>query len=626
MGSKKPESKLPTTRFILVSVVFLTHNMLLMRFTKGFSGAGNSRRFLSSSLSCLPPILNANDKKSHGLNLNFNRRLEQNRCRLQHRCSSVLLRSTAESTIHSVTTKAAKEASNIVYTKEVVPQAVSIPKKFVPMPFDYHKQLTIKIDSLTNMGWGVGRVKLEEESTSESYIDSSSDTDDDSEEDKNERLWVVMVPHVLVGETVRVSIFRNMKSYSEADLVDVLEASPERVKPKCALAGTCGGCQYQHMSIKAQREWKTKHVEEVLLQQNIDGYNTPNLLGVLPTSGTKEVYGYRSKITPHYQAPIEHPDGTYEMQAIGFQRSSNRNLIDVPECYIAMPAINEKYKETRVRLHQEAEQGLLNIPPKKKRRRRRGSKGGAQGATLLFRQADDEHDEDSDDANDGGKPLVITDHNQYMTTTIKGLKFRYIAGNFFQNNNYVVPLMVDAVVKAATMPVAATGRAPSKLIDCYCGSGLFAVSAASHFDLCVGIELNDKAIGEATANAESNGITNCQFMAASAEAIFTSPPEITISGFEQQRVQTFDRQETVVIVDPPRKGCSEEFLKQLYEYSPQRIVYMSCGPATQARDAKGIVEIGGYEVTSIEPFDLFPQTKHIESLMVFEKKEPESSH
>ena len=512
------------------------------------------------------------------------------------------------------TTDSTEEAETKVLTKEAVPQAVTIPKRFVPTPFDYHQELTIKIDSLTNMGWGVGRIKLDEDNTSDSYVEPSNDNEDDDE--TKERLWVVMVPHVLVGETVRVSIFRNMKSYSEADLVEIVEASPERVTPKCALAGTCGGCQYQHMSIKAQREWKTKHVEEVLLQQDIQGYNTPELLKVLPTSGTDEVYGYRSKITPHYQAPIEHPDGSFEMQAIGFQRSSNRNLVDVPECYIAMPAINEKYKETRLRLHEEAKQGLLNKPPKKRKRRKRGSKGGAQGATLLFRQADDEEDEETGET----KSVVVTDHNQYMTTTIKGLKFRYIAGNFFQNNNYVVPLMVDAVVKAATMPVAATGKAPTKLIDCYCGSGLFAISSAAHFDLCVGIELNEKAIGEATANAEANGISNCQFMAASAEAIFTSPPEITIAGFEQQRVQTFDREETVVIVDPPRKGCSEEFLKQLYEYSPQRIVYMSCGPATQARDAKGIVEVGGYEVTSVEPFDLFPQTKHIESLMVFEKK------
>jgi len=619
MVSKKLALKLPTTRFILVALAVLIHTMLLMRVTKGFSSTLNSRRLIPSTSSFLSRLSNG-DKNIDRSNVKFKKLHEQNRCQQQYYGSPSILMSTAESTMPSAMTTEAIEALSTVMTKD---KAYTIPKKFVHTPFDYHQEIIIKIDSLTNMGWGVGRVKLDDENTSDKYVDKRKDNDID--DDKKERLWVIMVPHVLVGETVKVSIFHNMKSYSEADLVEVVEASPERVKPKCSLAGICGGCQYQHMSIKAQREWKTKHVEEVLMQQDINGYNTPDLLDVLPTSGTKEVYGYRSKITPHYQAPIEHPDGSYEMRAIGFQRSANRNLLDIPECFIAMPAINEEYKKARVRLHEEAVLGLLNIPPKKKKRKRRGSKGGAKGATLLFRQADDEYDDDCDSADGNGKPVVLTDHNEYMTTTIKGLKFRYIAGNFFQNNNYVVPLMVDAVVKAATMPVAATGRAPSKLIDCYCGSGLFALSSASNFDLCVGIELNDKAIGEATANAESNGITNCQFMAASAEAIFTSPPEITIAGFEQQRVQTFDRQETVVIVDPPRKGCSEEFLKQLYDYSPQRIVYMSCGPATQARDAKGIVEVGGYEVTSIEPFDLFPQTKHIESLMVFEKKEPESS-
>jgi tRNA/tmRNA/rRNA uracil-C5-methylase (TrmA/RlmC/RlmD family) len=164
-------------------------------------------------------------------------------------------------------------------------------------------------------------------------------------------------------------------------------------------------------------------------------------------------------------------------------------------------------------------------------------------------------------------------------------------------------------------------RAPSFLIDCYCGSGLFALSAAKFFDLCVGIEVNEKAAGEASDNAKLNNIENCQFVAASAEAIFTSPPKLTIAGFEEVRVHDLDRRQTVVVLDPPRKGCSPEFLQQLYEYHPQRIVYMSCDPATQARDAKGIVEVGGYHIVSIQPFDLFPQTKHIESLIVFEKKQ-----
>lgn len=468
------------------------------------------------------------------------------------------------------------------------------PRNFVPKPLEYHQELTIRIDSLTNMGWGIGRVKLE--------------SDNATMPEEDDRMWVIMVPHVVVGELVQVRVFRNQKKFSEADLLQVLEPSPDRVEPKCPLAGTCGGCQYQHMSIKAQRDWKTKHVEEVLMQQQIEGYDS---FQVLPTLGTSQVYEYRSKITPHYQAPKEIGDDEYELQEIGFQRSSNRNLVDVEECPIATRPINEKYKQVRLSLHEQAKEGLLN-KKKKKKRRRRGSRGGATGATLLFRQADD--DEET------GVPVVVTDHKEYMTTTVRGIKFRYLAGNFFQVNDFVNPLMVDAVVEAATQPTKA-GKKPLYLLDCYCGSGLFALSAAAEFDLCVGIELNDKAIEEATANAKMNGIENCQFVAASAEAIFTSPPKVQMEGKEEQSVSDFPRDETVVVIDPPRKGCSEEFLKQLYEYSPQRVVYMSCGPATQARDAKGIIEIGGYEIVSIQPFDLFPQTKHVESLIVFEKKD-----
>ena len=184
--------------------------------------------------------------------------------------------------------------------------------------------------------------------------------------------------------------------------------------------------------------------------------------------------------------------------------------------------------------------------------------------------------------------------------------------------------MVDAVVQAACQPIVAsngTTKQPNYLIDCYCGSGLFALQVAASMKSVIGIEVNERAIEEATANAQLNHITNAQFVAASAEAIFTATLNTTMTTDEyHETVSDLPSDETVVVVDPPRKGCSEEFLQQLYEFAPQRIVYMSCGPATQARDAKGIIEVGGYAITSIQPFDLFPQTKHIESLIVFEKK------
>jgi 23S rRNA (uracil1939-C5)-methyltransferase/tRNA (uracil-5-)-methyltransferase len=453
-----------------------------------------------------------------------------------------------------------------------------------------------------------------------------NENDNENTTNSPERLWVIMVPHVVVGELCVVRIFRNQKQYSEADLVHVLEPSPDRVTPHCSLAGLCGGCQYQHMSIHAQRNWKTKHVEEVLLQQKITGYSHEDAtsLHVLPTVGTEQIYHYRSKITPHYDSPRQvggddadddddDANNCYEFDAIGFQQSSNRNLVDVPECPIATEAINQKYQQVRHELQAKARDGTL-MPKKNKKKKRRGSSssGGMLGATLLFRQADDDIET--------GEAVVVTDHNEYMKTTVQGITFQYLAGNFFQNNNFVLPLMVNAVIEASIKPTT-NGDRPSHLIDCYCGSGLFALSAASKFELCVGIEVNKNAIAEATANADMNNITNCQFMAASAEAIFTSPPTITLPGFEDQRVQDFPRDKTVVVLDPPRKGCSEEFLAQLYEYSPQRIVYMSCGPSTQARDAKGIVEVGGYDIVSTQPFDLFPQTKHIECLMIFEKKD-----
>ena len=181
----------------------------------------------------------------------------------------------------------------------------------------------------------------------------------------------------------------------------------------------------------------------------------------------------------------------------------------------------------------------------------------------------------------------------------------------------MLPVMVDHVVVAAATTVSGNNdnNKMTHLIDCYCGSGLFSLSTAASFDVCVGIEVNEKAIEEARQNAELNGIDNCAFVAASAEAIFdsTTPVEGDVL------VQDFPRDTTVVVCDPPRKGCSEEFLDQLYTFGPQRIVYMSCDVATQARDVKGIVA-AGYEITSVQPFDLFPQTRHIECLIVLEKK------
>ena len=170
------------------------------------------------------------------------------------------------------------------------------PRNFVPEPFAYHEVVELEVDDITNLGAGVGRVDG----------------------------WVVMVPFALGGERVRARIFRNRKNFSEGDLLEVVRPSPERAAPKCPLFGTCGGCQYQHLEYSAQLEWKRKQVRD--LMKRIGGIDCEPL----PTRPSPMVYGYRSKLTPHYEKPRG------EDFPIGFVKAGRRSeLVDVPRCPIA---------------------------------------------------------------------------------------------------------------------------------------------------------------------------------------------------------------------------------------------------------------------------------------------------
>ena len=188
--------------------------------------------------------------------------------------------------------------------------------------------------ALNDQGWGVGHVVDENDNLKE--IEMPSAISSWSE-------WEVRVPLVLPGERVVARIFKNFDTYSEGDLVKVVTASSHRIEPGCSLAGKCGGCQFQHLSIETQRKWKTEFVRKGLLEQKIDRYSTSESLEslLLPAMGTDEIYGYRSKLTPHYDAPYRE-NGEYVMGPIGFQQLCSRQIIDVEECPIATP---DKIKE-----------------------------------------------------------------------------------------------------------------------------------------------------------------------------------------------------------------------------------------------------------------------------------------
>jgi tRNA/tmRNA/rRNA uracil-C5-methylase (TrmA/RlmC/RlmD family) len=406
-------------------------------------------------------------------------------------------------------------------------------KKSNDHPFPYHHELELVITTLTNRGVGLGRVPLPEDPTAQ---------------------WVVMVPFTLPGERVRARVYRNHKNYSEADPVEILSPSPHRVGPRCPLFGSCGGCQYQHLAYAEQLVWKRQQVEELLL--HMAGVAFP----VAPVIGSPAEFGYRSKITPHFNPP--RADGT---MPIGFLRQGTRfDIIDVPHCDIATAAINQRLTTARAEV-------LAQRDTYKR------------GSTILLRDANG---------------TVATEFDAVITETVGDLKLRFLARDFFQNNPFILPAFTSYVRDQA----AASGA--RFLVDAYCGSGLFALSAAPAFERVAGVEISESSIVFAKQNAATNGITNATFMASDAAQIF--------AGLD------FPAADTAVIIDPPRKGCDEAFIQQLVNFGPRTVVYVSCDPATQMRDLQGFFA-AGYALSAVQPFDLFPQTRHLECVCTLVK-------
>lgn len=455
-------------------------------------------------------------------------------------------------------------------------------KQFNDQPFAYHQEIELEIATLTNLGSGLGRVALPGEA---------------------EPKWVVMVPFTLPGERVRVRVFRNHKNFSEADLVAVLTPSPHRIAPGCPLFGRCGGCQYQHLTYSEQLKWKQQQVAELL--QHMAGIVFP----VSPVVPSPRDYGYRSKITPHFAAPrrfapaargsefgvsssesqegsvpgavsstlnpeleTRNRDGSAVEFPIGFLRQGTRfDIVDVPRCPIATDAINERLTDVRARVHANRETYT-------------------RGATLLLRDA---------------SGAVTTDYDAIVTETVGELKLHFLARDFFQNNPFILPAFTAYVRKQA----AASGA--RFLVDAYCGSGLFALSAASAFEKVAGVEISESSVKFARENAAANRIANTTFLAADASAIFAG--------------LAFPAAESVVVIDPPRKGCDHVFLQQLFAYGPRAVVYVSCDPATQMRDLRDFLA-AGYELTAAQPFDLFPQTRHLECVLTLRKRVYSDAH
>ncbi|KAI1790508.1 S-adenosyl-L-methionine-dependent methyltransferase [Ganoderma leucocontextum] len=429
--------------------------------------------------------------------------------------------------------------------------------------------------------------------------------------------WVIVTPLSLPGERIRARVYRHSRLHSHADLLEILVPNPnwrDMSRVQCQYFGTCAGCQYQMLSYEQQLNLKRDTVVEAY--NNYSTISPEFIPPIQSTIGSPLQYHYRTKLTPHFQRPPfsfqkaqkrgDAPviEGKPDWLKIGFHQVGTRHVMDIEECPIATPVINKALGPVRDNV-------IKNVAKLK------------NGATLLLRDslspdspADDIPVASGSTVEEDGH-VCVTDQKGAVRERVGDMLFEYTAGTFFQNNNSaLVPL--TSYVRDAAFPATdaseGTGK-PTHLVDAYCGSGLFSIMLARHFDKVAGIELSAESIRAAQRNAELNALSadKISFMAGDAANIFDT-------------VLDFPRERTVLVIDPPRKGTDERFIEQMIAFGASTVVYVSCNVHTQARDVGQILqrseakakEQGGkhYVLESLRGLDLFPQTAHVEAIAV----------
>ncbi|KAI0704326.1 S-adenosyl-L-methionine-dependent methyltransferase [Cytidiella melzeri] len=423
--------------------------------------------------------------------------------------------------------------------------------------------------------------------------------------------WVILTPFALPGEVIKARIYRHSQLHSYADLLEVVKPNLEMrddERAQCKYFGKCAGCQYQMLSYETQLELKREVI--VKAYKNFSDLPSSSVPEILPTMGSPLQYGYRTKITPHFDAPANKlkqrgaGDGSKPYWFnVGFNKIGTRTVMDIEECPIATPVLNSALGPIRKNI-------FKNLSAYKK------------GVSLLLRESleisprPQEETVAAASASCSGKVICVTDHRGTVRERVGDMLFEYTAGSFFQNNNSVLVPLTSYVRDVIFSPFPSPAKpAPTHLVDAYCGSGLFALTLSPQFDMVAGIELSSESIACAARNAEHNALLvppgKCSFMEGDAADIFAT-------------VQQFPRERTVLVIDPPRKGSDEKFIDQLVGFGCQTVVYVSCNVHTQARDVGMILKkseegMGGrrrYVVDSVRGFDLFPQTAHVESVAV----------
>ncbi|WP_209861469.1 23S rRNA (uracil(1939)-C(5))-methyltransferase RlmD [Paenibacillus shirakamiensis] len=424
--------------------------------------------------------------------------------------------------------------------------------------------------------------------------------------------YTLFIPGALPGEKAKVRVLKTKKQYGYAKLLDVTQASPDRVDAPCAIYDQCGGCQLQHMSYAGQLAWKRQHVVDALERiGKLEG------ITVLPTLGMSEPWRYRNKA----QVPIGVVDGGL---VGGFYAKGSHRIVDMETCLIQHEHnddIVNRVKEIGRTLdisayNEETGKGLLRHVVVKK-----AFHTGEMMLVLVTNGRDIPHADAWIGLIREQIPHVVSicqNINTKKTNVIFGdetrvlwgrdviydyigdVQFAISARSFYQVNPVQTEVLYGKTVEYAGL----TGK--ETVIDAYCGIGTISLFLAQHADQVYGVEIVKEAIDDARINAQLNDMRNVKFEVGASEVV--------IPRWKEQGIEA-----DVIVVDPPRKGCDEQLLNTILEMKPERVVYVSCNPSTLARDLR-VLEDGGYRTVEVQPVDMFPHTVHVESVILMIRK------
>ncbi|MEE3356602.1 MAG: 23S rRNA (uracil(1939)-C(5))-methyltransferase RlmD [Lachnospiraceae bacterium] len=469
----------------------------------------------------------------------------------------------------------------------------------------------------------------------------------------------IFVPGAIPGDDISCGITKVKKSFAYGRVINVDQASPDRVTPKCPVARKCGGCQLQEMDYQAELKWKETHVHNLLTR--IGGFSEDLIQSVMePIIGMEEPWRYRNK--------AQYPIGFDKNGRIiaGFYGAHSHRIVEAEDCLLGdeanrgiLAAVIKWMNRNRIKPYdEETGQGMVRHVLIRQAVHTEetmvclvcnGSKIPAVDSLVDgIRSADPRFISLSLNVNRERSNVILGRETKTLwgeetiTDTIGGIAFQISPRSFFQVN----PLQMEKLYQKALDYADLTGE--ENVYDLYCGIGtisLFLAKAAGHV---TGVEIVPEAISDAKENANRNGITNADFYCGATEDVL---PKLITEGKsalgslsqEEKRMEAFlkeaeataegrdgsarenglgyisGRRADVIVLDPPRKGCEESVLDAILGAEPKRIVYVSCDPATLARDLKILCGSGQYQLERVCPVDQFGHTVHVESCVLLQR-------